>query len=55
MDKFLLKKAYAVIAIALLILNMIFAGMGFYSQFTFWIVLGVIGALSLFVMKVVLK
>lgn len=55
MNKILVKKVYALIAIALLFLNLLFVGLGFYSHLVFWMVLAVIGGLSLFVIKVLLK
>ena len=51
MNIMILKKIFAVTAIVLLFLNLLFVGLGLYSQLTFWIILAVIAVLSYAVMK----
>ena len=53
MDKIFFRKAFSVIAIVLLMLNLGFLGFRVYSQIDFWIVLGVVGIASIIVMKYV--
>jgi len=53
MDKVFFKKAVAIIAIIMLSLNLLFAGLGKYSITVFWIIIGIVGIASIAVMKLV--
>jgi len=53
MDRILLKKGVAVIAIAMLFLNLLFVGLRLYSQIVFWLILAIVAIASISIVKLV--
>ena len=53
MNKVLLKKIVAVVAITILFLNLLFVGLGMYSHIVFWAIIVLVAVVSLGIIKLV--